>query len=152
MGRVEAIWVKRARRGPMDPADRVFLRAGRGITGNADQGGQRQVTIVARERWDALSRELGVAVGPSLRRANLLVSGVELANTRGRILAVGKCRLLVHGETRPCDRMDEAYPGLREAMRSDWRGGVYAEVLSDEEIVVGDPVTWEDDTRLDSQT
>jgi MOSC domain-containing protein YiiM len=39
--------------------------------------------------------------------------------------------------------MDEALPGLRQAMRIDWGGGVFAEVLDDGEIAVGDPVEWD---------
>ena len=51
-------------------------------------------------------------------------------------------RLRVLGETRPCERMDEALPGLRAAMESEWGGGVFAEVLDDGEIAVGCEVAW----------
>lgn len=44
-------------------------------------------------------------------------------------------------------RMDQAYRGLRAAMSPDWRGGVYAVVLDDGEIRVGDAVSWMDETR-----
>lgn len=141
-GRLEAIWIKRAHRGPMDPADAATLVAGRGLAGNADQGRKRQVTLIQQERWAALMKELGSAVPPSARRANLMLSGIELAHTRGRILKIGRCKLRIGGETRPCERMDEALPGLRSAMARDWAGGVFAEVLDDGEIAVGDEAGW----------
>ena len=142
MGRLERIWVKRFHRGPMDPAEAADLRRGAGIVGNANQGGWRQVTIVAAADWDRVVEALGTAVDPGERRANLLVSGVALAHTRDRVLQVGGCRLRVRGETRPCERMDEAEPGLRTALDPGWRGGVFAEVLDDGRIRVGDPVAW----------
>lgn len=142
--RLHAIYVKRARRGPMDARERATLVAGRGVEDSADQGGKRQVTIVSKERWDALMRQLGAALEPSARRANLVVAGLSLAETRGRVLRVGACRIRVAGETRPCERMDEAWPGLREAMRSDWGGGVYGEVIEGGTVAVGDPVAFED--------
>jgi len=39
--------------------------------------------------------------------------------------------------------MDEAFDGLREAMKPDWGGGAFAEVLDDGTIAVGAAVTWE---------
>jgi len=141
-GRLDAIWVKRFKGGPMDPAPRAALTAGKGIGGNANQGGKRQVTIIAGEVFDALRRELGPALDPAMRRANLLVRGVALAGTRGRTLAVGGVKILIHGETRPCEQMDEALPGLRAALEPEWRGGVFGEILDDGEIRVGDPVRW----------
>lgn len=127
----------------MDPAREARLVAGRGIVGNANQGGKRQVTLISREAWDDVTSELGTALDPSTRRANLLVAGVQLANTRGRVLVVGTCRLRVYGETKPCSEMEEAHRGLRKALAPDWRGGVFAEVLDDGTIAVGDPVQWE---------
>jgi len=142
-GKLDAIWIKRAHRGPMDEKPRAKLVAGRGLEGNSDQGGHRQVTLISREAWRRAEEELGTEVPPTARRANLLVSGIELAETRGRILRVGNARLHIRGETRPCNRMDEAQEGLRGALDPEWRAGAYAEVLDDADIAVGDPVRWE---------
>lgn len=144
-GVLDAIWVKRMKRGPMDVAARAALVAGRGLVGNAEQGGRRQVTLLEAEAWGAVVTELGAALPPSVRRANLLVRGVRLAHTRGRVLCVGACRLRVFTEVTPCRIMDDVYPGLQGAMRADWRGGVAAEVVGGGEIAVGDAVAWDGD-------
>jgi RimJ/RimL family protein N-acetyltransferase len=143
VGRLEAIWIKRAHWGPMDPVPAAGLAAGRGLAGNADQGRKRQVTIIEREVWDRLVGSLDASTAPPARRANLLVSGCGLVASRNWILRVGECRLRIAGETRPCERMDEALPGLREAMRTDWGGGAFAEVLDDGRIEVGAELRWE---------
>jgi MOSC domain-containing protein YiiM len=143
-GQLEAIWVKRARRGPMDAVGSAALIAGRGIEGNANQGGKRQVTIIEQEVWERLMRELGSSLPGLTRRANLMVSGVPLVASRGRTLQIGACRIRIYGETKPCERMEEALPGLQAAMYNDWRGGAFGEVLNDATIRVGDPVIWVD--------
>ena len=143
MGRLDAIWIKRVRRGAMDPVDAADVRAGRGIVGNANQGGRRQVTIIEREVWSSVMRHVGADLHPSSRRANLMVSGVPLVATRGRILRIGTCRIRILGETKPCEQMEALVPGLRDAMYPEWRGGAFGEVLEDGSIAIGDRVEWE---------
>ena len=143
MPRLEQIWLKRAKLGPMDPVPEATLVAGLGLDNNANQGGRRQVTIISLDRWREIGAALGVSLDPSLRRANLLVSGIELENTRGAVLRVGACRLRINGETRPCERMEQAHRGLRAVMEPHWGGGAYAEVLDAGIITVGDAVGWE---------
>jgi MOSC domain-containing protein YiiM len=140
-GQLEAIWVKRMKRGPMDPLDRVMCVAGRGLAGNANQGGRRQVTIFSKEAWELATAPLASPPSPQVRRGNLLVSGVDLTNSRGKVLHIGPVRIRIFGETRPCEQMDEARAGLRAALEAPWAGGAFGEVLDDGEIQVGAPVT-----------
>jgi MOSC domain-containing protein YiiM len=142
-GKLQAIWLKRCKRGPMDAVDAAELVAERGLRGNADQGGKRQVTLLEQEIWQQLMQCLGGSVAPAARRANLLLAGIRLARSRGRILWIGGCRIRIYGETRPCERMDEAWPGLQAAMRADWAGGAFGEVLDSGRIAVGDSVRWD---------
>ena len=143
MGVIQRIWLKRAKRGPMDSVGAASLERGIGLIGNANVGGRRQITVIAIERWKELMDALGVDLDPSRRRANMLVSGLDLQNSRGRVLKIGSARLLINGETRPCERMEEAAPGLQAAMRERWGGGVFAEVIEGGKIRPGDRADWE---------
>lgn len=143
-GRLEAIWIKRAHRGPMDPVAEAQLIAGVGLRGNADQGGRRQVTLIERERFTAQVASLGATLNPAARRANLMLSGIALADSRGRTLQLGETRIRILGETKPCERMDEALPGLRRAMYDDWGGGAFGEIVQGGRITLGDAARWED--------
>ncbi len=146
-GTLKKIWIKRSKLGPMDPVDHAVLIEGEGIRGNANQQGKRQVTIIEQEVWEEMMRELDADVDPSARRANLMVSGIPLRESRGKVLRVGECAIEIHGETRPCERMDEALPGLRDTMQRDWRGGVFGVIVQGGEIRPGDRVVLEDQSK-----
>jgi MOSC domain-containing protein YiiM len=138
MGEVAAIWIKRFKRGPMDAVESAQLVAGRGMVGNANQGGKRQVTIIDEQAWQNAVSDVGAAVEPRMRRANVMLRGLDLARSRGKVLQLGECRIRIYGETRPCERMEEAAPGLRAALSPEWRGGAFGEVLEGGTIRVGD--------------
>lgn len=145
VGRLERIWLKRARRGPMDLVEAADVEARRGIVGNLHYGGRRQVTILDADDWERRVAALGATLDPSARRANLLVRGLDLNGSRGRILTIAGCRIRIGGETKPCERMDEALPGLREALYERWGGGAWGGVVQGGRIAVGDQAVWIDE-------
>ncbi len=128
----------------MDPVDEAFAVEGRGLRGGADFGRDRQVTLIEREVFERLKAELDHSVEPVMRRANLMVSGIRLEDTRDRTLAVGDLRIHIRGETRPCGRMEEACEGLMDALDPHWGAGAHGSVVNDATIAVGDEVRWEE--------
>lgn len=101
----------------------------------------RQITILARQDWDAAAADAGNPYAPwTLRRANLLVEHLRLPRAKGAILRISDVTLEVTGQTYPCRRMEEALPGLLKSMARDWRGGLTTRVLTAGDIRVGDSV------------
>lgn len=142
-GSLLAIWAKGVRGQPMMSRSEGELIAGEGLQDSAPARGKRQVTVLSREAWERAADEAGQPdADPALRRANLLVTGVDFRETIGRTLAVGATRILIHGETKPCERMDGAALRMRDSLAPDWRGGAFGEVVSGGRIRIGDPVGW----------
>jgi MOSC domain-containing protein YiiM len=137
-GEIVNIWIKRAHRGVMDAVERADAIAGRGLIGNADQGRRRQITIIDEAAWREAAAETGHDVDPSKRRANVMLRGIPLAESRGKLLRLGECFVRILGETRPCEQMEEAQAGLRKALSPNWRAGVFGEIVEGGAIRVGD--------------
>jgi MOSC domain-containing protein YiiM len=133
----------------MDPRTEAPLIPGRGLEGSADNSPARQVTLIEAEIWDSLMHGLATQADPASRRANFMVRGISLARTRGRVLRLGAVRLEIAGETKPCEQMETVTPGLERAMYDDWRGGVFARVLDEGIVRVGDVVEWDDSQRVE---
>lgn len=121
----------------------LTLHEQQGAVGDHGQSARRQVTILGIEGWTAATRELGRDVPWQARRANVLVSGLDLRATIGRRVQLGPCLVEIQGETVPCKVMDEAAAGLRQALVADWRAGVYGTVVRGGVIRTGDPAQLE---------
>ena len=138
-GQLVAIAVRSATRVPMETLDRARVTLEQGVDGEfRGKPGPRQVTVLAEESWSAACAELGEELPWTLRRANLLVRGVDLEESVGSRLRVGGTLLEVTEETAPCRIMDLQHEGLRAALTPHWRGGVCARVVEGGEIAVGD--------------
>ena len=141
MGRLIGIATRPASRAPMQIHERCDVSEAAGLAGDArGRPGRRQVTVLARENWDAACGRLGHDPGWTTRRANLLVEGVPLEGAVGAQLQIGDLLLEITEECDPCRVMDRAAPGLREALAPDWAGGVCCRVLRGATIALGDAV------------
>ncbi len=147
--RVEAIWKKRSHRGVMDSVEQVRAVADEGLEGDANFGATRHVTVIEKEIFDRI-KELLPNAEPRMRRANIMVSGIQLEKMGGHALIVGEAQILLRGETRPCELMDEQCQGLRDALDPDWYGGAHGVVIKGGLIRVGDPASIEVPTPVPS--
>lgn len=124
----------------MREAREAVVEPGRGITTENRKTGRREVTLISTQAWAEACRDLGVELPWYTRRANLLIEGIDLAATLGRVITIGPVQVRIHGETRPCGIMESQQAGLRDALKPNFRGGVHGEVLTGGTIRVGDPV------------
>jgi len=103
--------------------------------------GKRQVTVLSLEQWQHACEEVNTTLPWTVRRANLLVTGVIFdASFVGKQIKIGQLILLVTGETDPCPKMDAQHQGLTQALTPDWRGGVCCKVIADGRVKTNDDV------------
>lgn len=140
-GRLAAIAIAPKKRGVMQETMFAEVTVPKGITGDArGHFPGRQVTLLFEHDWQAACTDLGKALPWTTRRANLLVSGMDVPAEVGAKLAIGEVLLEVTEETAPCNLMEKAEAGLRAALKPGWRGGVCCKVLAGGTITTGDTV------------
>ena len=143
MGKVIGIATRDEKRGPMVvyASAKVSFEKGIGDDSRGAIRGDRQVTVMTEECWNDVNSELGRLLHWTTRRANIIIEGVDLENTTGNALKIGKFLLEITGELKPCARMDEQIKGLTAALIPNWRGGVTCKILSEGIVSEGDQVT-----------
>ncbi len=140
---LQSIATRGARRAPMSLHDRIYVDAASGLAGDARRKpGRAQVSILSAEKWADACAAFGADIPWTVRRANLLVSGVPLAPVVGLRLSIGGVVLEVTIEMDPCERMDEQHQGLKRILEADARGGVRCRIVQSGWIGVGDAVRW----------
>jgi len=140
-GKLLAIATKSPDEGNMHLLDKANLTKSSGVE-NDPRGRKlsRQVTVLSSESWAEVCEEIGKKLPWTFRRANLLVEGVYLPNSKGKKIIIGEVVMEVTFETTPCHVMDQAENGLKDALAPNWRGGVLCRVLKEGEIKCGDSV------------
>ena len=141
MSQLMSIAIKYKKKGAMQVFESVQITKKYGVANDfRGKPGKRQVTVLSYHAWSKTCVELNSPLSWLTRRANLLVDELDLYQTTGKAIAIGKVRLLITGETDPCARMDESHPGLFNALLTNWRGGVCCQVVEEGEISINDTV------------
>ena len=101
---------------------------------------RRQVSLMEREEISEQAATLDLErIDPGQVRSNLETSGVNLMDFIGQHIRIGDAVLHIYEPRKPCAKMDEICPGLRDLMEND-RQGVMAEVVQSGTIQVGDAI------------
>jgi MOSC domain-containing protein YiiM len=143
MGKVLGIARRYKSRAPMEKLEAASITVEFGLAGDCkgSKFPERQITILAIEDWRMALALLGdVELDWTVRRANVLSSGIKLPRGKGSQIAIGSVVVEVREQTSPCQQMEIAREGLRKALTGEWRGGVSCRVVSGGEIKIGDDI------------
>ncbi len=142
VGRLAGIARRKFPRAPMETLSQALITPAAGVEDDIrGRWGRRQVTLMSQQAWTAACEELAVALPWIVRRANLLLDGIDLEHTAGSLLSIGDVMLGITGENPPCWRMDEQCEGLGRALSPGWRAGTACIVLEPGLVRVGDQAT-----------
>ena len=144
-GHVEAIFVASQPGELPGPVERVRAYAGRGLEGNryywedGDAPPGRGITLIAAEAVAAVALQGDVSIEPAATRRNVLTRGIDVNNLVGKRFRIGDVECEGVELCEPCGHLESmTQPGVIKALVH--RGGLNADILSDGEITVGDPV------------
>jgi MOSC domain-containing protein YiiM len=145
-GEIVGIFVTADRGELPAPVDRARALAGKGLEGNryfyADGNAPdgRALTLIATEALEAMEREHEIHLEAAASRRNILTRGIDVNSLVGKRFRIGdvECRGVELCE--PCTHLQSlTQPGVIEGLVH--RGGLNADILSDGQIAVGDPIT-----------
>ena len=137
-GSLSAIYLRAGARIPVKSAEQTKALTNIGLEGDHARGGRRQVAIRTEEGWAEACREFGREVDPSVRRANLLIRGIDVASRIDGQLHIGEVVIEILGECRPCELLDQdGNEGLYASLRDDRRAGVFGRIVQGGDLRVG---------------
>ena len=142
-GRVEGIFIGPKHELP-EPVERVRAIAGRGLEGNryfydGDAPAGRALTLIAAEALEEGAAESGVELSAAESRRNVLTRGIDVNALVGERVRVGNVECFGVELCEPCTTLQKlTRPGVVKAYVH--RAGLNADILTDGEIAVGDPV------------
>jgi MOSC domain-containing protein YiiM len=141
---VVAIYVGPERQLP-EPVDRVEAHAGKGLAGNryywpdGSAPAGNALTLIAAEALEAFVSETGIELTAQASRRNVLTRGIDLNALVGKRFRVGEVDCVGVELCEPCSHLASlTHPGVLRGMVH--RAGLNADILTDGQIAVGDPI------------
>jgi hypothetical protein len=149
---VVGIAVRSIKRAPLEEITETYIDTESGLMGDFRSKiakPDRKITVLFLPQWEEVCQTIGVELPWHTRRANICLdeerAGPHLVGKRiyfnGELPDMIGALLEITGETEPCIRMDEAYPGLKEVIASGWRGGHTCRVLRGGPLMIGTQAT-----------
>lgn len=143
-GELKGIARRAALMGPMLELEETLVTRESGVACDPrGQPGPRQVSLLLERDWREVGFEMRRQLPWTVRRANLLVAGIELPvySYEPCWLRIGEDLIIaVNGEMAPCWRMEAVQEGLSGALAIDWRCGRICSVVEAGLIKRGDLV------------
>jgi MOSC domain-containing protein YiiM len=114
-------------------------RYAKGIGTFSNHKGQRDVSLIESEAIEAFARESGISLTAAQIRRNVVTRGVRLNDLVGKEFQVGAIRMRGLRLCEPCTHLVRlTHPATLRGLVH--RGGLYAAVLNEGEIAVGDSI------------
>ena len=146
MGEVVAIYVGPKKKELPQPVERVDAHAGKGLAGNryywpdGSAPAGNALTLIAEEALSVFHQDTGIELTAQASRRNVLTRGIDLNALVGKRFTVGGVECVGVELCEPCAHL--ASLTHRSVLRGMvHRAGLNADILTDGEIAVGDPVT-----------
>jgi hypothetical protein len=147
-GRVVAIYIAAKAEELPHAVERVRVLPGRGLDGDryaagigtfSDRKGRRDISLIESEAIEAFERESRISLSAAESRRNVLTRGVRLNDLVGHEFRVGEVRMHGLRLCEPCTHLVRlTHPQTLRGLVH--RGGLYAAILSEGELAVGDPI------------
>jgi MOSC domain-containing protein YiiM len=121
------------------PVSEITLVKGKGVKGDAHSGGERQVSLLAREEIDSFNKKMKTKIKPGMFAENITTEGVDFSKIGvGNMIRIGKALLEVTQIGKEC----HSGCSIKEATGSCImpKKGVFARVLEGATIRKGDPM------------
>jgi molybdopterin adenylyltransferase len=95
-GKVVGVCISQRRTDPKKNVGKGFLQKGLGLLGDSHAGTEKEVSLLAIESIQKLSKETGISAGPGCFAENITTEGIDLTPLPiGTRLHIGEAKLMV---------------------------------------------------------